>query len=204
MRKSKYTDEVLIEFIEQHKHLRRIDIQNEHRTMYQAIRNRGLLHLLPPKTTRSGGIAGEGIWAQVYKERAENKPKRNRSVKNVVKPTEDRERPQTPKLMYKSYKIDDNTYFCGRCQQERTLDKFNGHTKTLCSKCYNKVGHYMGKDQDTNPWNVKDYYCNSVVNVSESQKFEIGIKVEPRLQEWLTKIGYQFIFKRFYNEKHIK
>ena len=201
MRKSKYTDEMVIQFIEDNKHLSRKQLRMLNEAIYQQIYNRKLEHHLPQKTTRYGTLVGVGPHAGRYK--GKNERKKDKPIK-IVKPTEDRERPQTPKLMYKSYKIDSNTYFCGRCQQERTLELYNTHTKTICSKCYNKIAHYMGKDQDTNPWNVKDFYCNSVVNVSESQKFEIGIKVEPRLQEWLTKIGYQFIFKRFYNEKHIK
>ena len=193
----KWTKDKLIEFINEHQHLTRTQIRKQYPTVFYQIQKWSLIDLIP-KTTRLGHIVGQGPNSHLYQRKKEKVDKPEKPEKEI-----DPDKREIPSNMYNTYKMDNGNIWCGRCLSERTLDEFPNGGNTICKKCRNRHIILTHQNKDHNPWNVKDTWTNTIVNISETQKFEIGIIVEPKLQDWLTKMGFGFLFKENYIEKHI-
>lgn len=123
---------------------------------------------------------------RVNKSRVEKKKKPERVI---LKPK------TAPSYLFKTTKNEDGTHTCGRC-----LQVFIKTNKPTCRKCYNRISSLNSAKKDTNPWNVKDEFCN--IEIKHHEKvFNIGIIVDERTQWYLTAVGYGFMFKEPYDEK---
>ena len=190
----KYTDEEIIEVITGYETI--TDLRaGEDVHFYFLAKRRGLGDYLPAKRTRAMNLVGSALKKkkQIREENARIR-KEKATIKEKIKkePKEDK----TAKRMYRAEKIDDETIYCGRCLKE-TKD-ISKHNKHLCRKCYSRYLYLTKVGQDTNPHNIKDEYCH--INIKHHEKtFHIGIWTEEKVEDYLTKIGYGFIFK---NKQH--
>lgn len=109
-------------------------------------------------------------------------PKTNRVKKENDKMTKS-------KQLYKHTFIE-GVKICGRC--------FTLQPKTprsiLCKDCQKIYARKNAYDVEHVPYNLKQEYCNTTINHYE-KTFELGIKVDEKLQNYLTLVGYGFIFK---------
>lgn len=196
----KYTDEEIIDVLKMYDtitDLRASDDVN----FYFLAKRRGLGDYLPVKRTRLGNIVGsareqkesrrlerERIKQEKLEARAEKKKPKERGAYKLK--TEDT---TIASRLYKAIEIDGEP-ICGRCLEKSLNESRAIANKSLCISCYNKYLYLRGQGQDSNPHNVRDGYCN--IKIQHHEKvFYIGIKTEDKVQDYLTRIGYGFIFK---------
>ena len=84
---------------------------------------------------------------------------------------------------------------CGRCLEEKEPSASN---KNICKPCYNRIINLSLKGLDTNKWNIKDIFVNTKITHNE-KVFYIGARVDEKTQDYLSKVGYSFIFKEEYD-----
>jgi hypothetical protein len=95
--------------------------------------------------------------------------------------------------MYREIEIDGEP-ICGRCLEYNLNNGRAKENASICQSCYNKYIYLRAQGLDSNPHNVKDEYCH--IRITHHEKiFTIGIKTEQKLQDYLTLVGYSFIFK---------
>ena len=92
------------------------------------------------------------------------------------------------------------TKHCGRCF--RADIKWSNRTN-LCKDCSNRVNSLTIQNKELNPWNVRDQFAGSTIRHYE-KTFEIGLHAPDKLKGYLTLVGYGFIFKEIYDEKHLQ
>jgi hypothetical protein len=84
----------------------------------------------------------------------------------------------------------DGVKVCGRC--------FINETKTrqslLCNDCQRVYARQYAYEKDHVPYNLKQEYCNTIIKHHE-KTFELGIRVDERVERYLRMVGYDFIFQ---------
>jgi len=167
------SDEELIEWIKTFETI--TEIRRENINRYYLCMRRGLQEHLPKK--RAKKIKEE-------KEKKEKKPKLRELDSTIAS------------KMYKGEQLENGNIICGRCLEEKTRHINN---KNLCKTCYNIYFNFKYHNKDHNKWNIRDEYCHTTIRHHE-KTFQIGIKVDERTQNYLTLIGYDFIFKEVYDK----
>jgi len=104
------------------------------------------------------------------------------------------------KSIWRAIQLHDGKIVCGRCLEPNDPSKQN---RSLCFNCYRRVIILQSYGRDLNRWNVRDTFCYTKINHHE-KVFEIGVRVDERTQEYLTAIGYGFIFKEPYEERPVR
>lgn len=212
----KYTDEEIIEWMKPFK--TRSEIRAFDMARYQLIMRRpSLREHLPIKLTKDGNVVG--TYKVTLEERRELKALNDTEKQRVRQEKKDaleakkllgksRKKRQyslnmdgtQPKHMYNCEQLENGNIICGRCFEESIGCREN---KSICKVCYNRYMYHRGMDQDHNKWNIRDMFCNSVIEHHE-KKFIIGIRVDERTQNYLTLVGYSFLFKECYDEEKFR
>lgn len=174
--KNRYTDKELIEWIQSFE--TRGQLRENDFNKYVVCKRRKLCKHFPPKLTRCGNTVGQV------------KPVKERKIRPVVEKKEKEEKEvDRSRKMYRGMDYKDGNILCGRCLE--TKPKTKG---LICYTCAKIIVNNNGKGIDINKWNVKDYYCNTKIT-DGGRTFEIGIRVDEKTQNYLTLLGYGFIFK---------
>jgi len=181
-KKDKWTDEELIEWcksFQTRKSMREADYSR-----YLMILKRELKQHLPPKMTRCGNTVGQ------IKEKKKREPKEPKTPKKVDEST-----PEEKKWMkmYNGMDYGDGNILCGRCLEIKPKKK-----GLICYTCAKVIVSNNSKGLDTNKFNVKDYFVNTKIT-DGGKVFYIGTRVDERTQDYLTKLGYGFMFKEEYS-----
>ena len=167
---NKYTDEYIIEVISKYKTRTELRMSLDSNYYYMVVR-RGLKDFLPPKRNTNGDIIQRPL-----------------ELKNEYLNEED-----DKKLIMFPMLIIDGRRICGRCHVVDLGLDCSGN-KNLCSLCYSRKNYLISQGKNTNLFNVKDEYVNTIIKHHE-KVFEIGLKVDDRMEGYLTRVGYGFIFK---------
>lgn len=202
---SKYTDEFLIEWISGFS--KRSDMKRSCNAKYQACLRRGLDIYFPDKVTRGGFKIGwtreeidrlksERKSLRDEKKRLSEERKRLRESRKILKEESDKYK-DTPSKMYKWTPLENGNIICGRCFEE---SKPSMKSKSMCVRCYKYYMRYRTYNKDFNKWNVRDEFCNTTITHHE-KVFNIGVRVDERTQNYLTLVGYSFLFKDVYIEE---
>lgn len=189
--KSKYKEEDLIEWISGFKTIK--EMRADSNAKYTAAFKMNLQHHFPPKLKRSPAMDQQSVEKRnVIRERAKDKEKLMRKFKTLKK--DDPE--YKPRVsLFNAVEIDGSLH-CGRCFKSTELSKYNPNT---CRACYSTYMSSLNSGRYMNKWNVKDEYCNTIITHYE-KTFAIGVKVDERLESYLRKIGYEFMFKEVYDK----
>lgn len=189
----KYTDQEIIDVISKYKTIK--DLRSgEDGSFYFLAKRRDLDAYLPTKRTKAMNIVGSA---------AENK-RIAKEIKDALKAERKLAIANMPKKKPKVDKISDRRLYisiekdgkslCGRCLVHDLSESRSMQNKSLCQKCYNKCMYCRLREVDSNPHNIKDEYCH--IDIRHHEKiFHIGIIADKKMQEYLTKVGYGFIFK---------
>jgi len=153
------------------------DIRKENINRYNLAIRRGLHEHFPEKVSKSK------IKRDIIKKEKKTKLK---EIDNTI-----------ASKMYKGQKLENGNTICGRCLEEKS--KTHTSNKNLCISCYNVYHNLKYRNKDHNKWNIRDEYCHTTIRHHE-KTFQIGIKVDERTQNYLTLIGYDFIFKEVYDK----
>ena len=192
-RKFKYnwTDEELIEWCKTE--LSRSKLKNKDGGKFRYIIKRGLEAHLPPLsgarwTFRDMSDEDQKKWLE---EREKLPPKRkyqkrSAGMAGIFNPS---------RMYINGGKVQGGVQ-CARCLEFRP---YTSKLIKLCKVCFNRSLCLYNLHKDSNLWNVRDSFCNSEITYYE-KVFKIGIKVDEKTQNYLTLIGYEFIFKENYNE----
>jgi hypothetical protein len=92
--------------------------------------------------------------------------------------------------LYKSIVVD-GVRLCGRC----FINEPKTPKSTLCKDCNKVYARKHAYDQDHVPWNLKQDFCNTTIQHYE-KTFELGIKVDEKVERYLTLVGYGFLFQQ--------
>ena len=192
---NKYTDEEIIEVISKYETRGEIRISSDSSYYYMAIR-RGLTEYLPPKRTKSGIIVGSSLelklLRQKEKELKQLQKKEAIELNKIKKKEKIVELSIKSPIMFPMINIDGKN-FCGRCHIVDLAVDCSGN-KNLCSLCYSRKNYLLSRGKYSNLFNVKDEYVNTIIKHHE-KVFEIGLKVDDKTENYLSMIGYEFIFK---------
>ena len=203
-----YTDEQIIEVISKYETIKDLRLSDD-RGIYPLCFKRGLREFLPAKRTRSMNLVGTELERKLLaKEQsvcyACGQPKYKDESKKIDRRSQNPGRPKrypekvkevNNNKVLKSIQLYKHTLIegvkvCGRC--------FTNEPKTprsiLCKDCQRVYSRQHAYDKEHVPYNVYQEYCNTIIKHHE-KTFEIGIKVDEKMQNYLTLVGYQFIFK---------
>jgi hypothetical protein len=171
-----YTNEYILEKAKGYNSLK--ELRDESYAFYQLIRRRGLLDDVRqffPAKKYSKRVRKLKDPKDELKPGPVPKPK----VKKVVRTVQ----------IYKPA-FENDVKICGRCFQNEPKTPRSALCKS-CQKIYLTKHAY---EKEHVPWNLKQEYCNTTIRHYE-KTFELGIRVDERLQNYLTLVGYGFIFQ---------
>lgn len=191
----KYTDEEIIDALSRHETI--FDLRaSEDLHFYFLAKRRGLGDYLPARRTRCRNLVGSALERRkeerLRKKEEKARAKEEKEAIRIHKSKSVKDDKTVANRMYRAESIDEETIYCGRCLNEtKDISKHNTH---LCRKCYSRYLYLRKIGHDTNPHNVKDEYCH--IEIKHHEKlFHIGIKADEKTEDYLTRIGYGFIFK---------
>ena len=188
----KISDEEIIEIISRYKSRKEIKMSSDARYYFMAIR-RDLREYLPPKLTNHGNIVGSALELKLLRQKEKELLQEPKVKKKPGRKPKEKENIDIKSLiMFPMINIDGKN-FCGRCHIVDLAVDCSGN-KNLCSLCYSRKNYLISQGKYTNLFNVKDEYVNTIIKHHE-KVFEIGLKVDDKTQDYLSMIGYQFIFK---------
>jgi len=191
---NKYTDQEIIDVISKYETIKDLRA-SEDISFYSLALRRGLRDHLPVKRTKAMNIVGSALEKKLAKQKKKEESNIPKVKKKPGRPR--KEKPQkvvdNSKVksiqLYKSH-IVDGVKICGRC--------FTFETKTakstLCKDCNKIYTRKHAYEQDHTPWNVKQDFCNTTIYHYE-KTFELGIKVDEKVERYLTLVGYGFLFQ---------
>jgi hypothetical protein len=190
---TKYTDEYIINILSKYKTRGELRESEDKNFYYMAMR-KFLDAYLPPKRTRCSNLVGTQLEKQKENELKKIEKRLEKIRLREEKKLEDKPNDATiASIMYKAIKID-NKMICGRCLEHDLALGHSKMNKNLCAPCYAKYLYLRQHNRDSNPHNIKDEYCH--IKITHHEKiFQIGIKADKKLEDYLTMIGYGFIFK---------
>jgi hypothetical protein len=183
----KYTNEELIEWIQSFDTIG--EMRNDSYNKYIVSKRRKLNKYFPNKRTRCGNIAG----IEKVKEPKVVRERKMKPVKEKPEPTPT-EKVERAKRMYHGSKLENDNILCGRCLETKPRYK----SRLVCYTCQKVIASNTTRGIDTNKFNIKDYFCHTKIT-DGGREFHIGLRVDERTQEYLTLIGYSFIFKEEYD-----
>lgn len=197
-KKLKYTDEELIEWIKGFDTRR--EIREDDFNKYAVCLRRGLNVYFPTKETRCNNKVGSRkalTEKQIEKRKIEKERiKEEKRLLRESKKSEPKLDKTSPSRMYIGTQLENGMIICGRCLEEKKVSKQN---KGLCSICYGEYMKLNAKQVDHNKWNIRDEFCHTQIRHHE-KTFNIGIKVDQKLEDYLCRVGYQFLFKETYEK----
>lgn len=175
---TQYSNEYIVEKSKEYGSLK--ELRDSSFGFYQLVRRRGLLeevrNLFPPET-----------FPRKKQKLKEVEPKERK--KPGRKPKDPVEKASRQLQLYK-HTFENGVKVCGRC--------FARDPKTpksvLCKDCYRVYARKHAYEQPHTPWNVRQEFCNTTIRHHE-KTFELGIKVDEKLERYLTMVGYGFLFK---------
>jgi DNA-directed RNA polymerase subunit RPC12/RpoP len=190
----KYTDDEIIDVLSKYESIKDLRAGDD-LNFYYLSKRRGLSEYLPARRTKAMNLVGSSLERTIASKEERAKEIKNLKEQDKSNKKERKEsRGHRAKMLFRSEKIDDETIYCGRCLKETEKKDISKHNKNLCRKCYSRYLYLTKIGQDTNPHNIKDEYCHITINHNE-KVFHIGIFADKRVEDYLTKIGYYFIFK---------
>lgn len=164
--------------------------------------NRGLVMAL-----RKRGIFPERLMSMIAKN-AKERVKKGESTVKRAKPEPDPHVDIIPKDLKRKKRTGafacfkaihtEEGFICGRCKKE-----YNNLSKTqacvdLCKKCYYDFVQWS-KDGEmvlNILGNIKDEYCNIVINFDDGSRMWIGLDADDMMKRKLISSGYGFIIKK--------
>jgi hypothetical protein len=203
----KYDDDMLIDWISKFDKISNLKLDSP--AMYQACLRRGLHEYFPNKKTKGGFEVGlereeidrlKGERKSIREEKKRLKEEKKR-LRDEIRLSKKKNLNSTLELnvaskIYRSNKLENGLIICGRCLEEKRSSK---QSSSICQSCYKSYIKYNGLGQDHNKFNVRDQFCNTRIN-HHDKVFHIGVKVDERTQNYLSLIGYEFIFKDVYED----
>lgn len=193
----KYTDEELIEWIKRFETRR--EIREDDFNKYAVCLRRGLNIHFPVKKTRCNVPVGTANKlkekSKKQNEKRKEETRKRREEREKKKLLEESMKKTLPSRMYIGTQLENGNIICGRCLEEKEMGPRN---KSLCDNCYREYMKWSAKDMDHNKWNVRDEFCHTQIRHYE-KTFDIGIKVDQKLEEYLKRVGYEFLFKEVYD-----
>jgi hypothetical protein len=171
-----YTNEYILEKAKEYNSLK--ELRDDSYGFYQLVRRRGLLD-----------DVREFFPATPYSKRVRKCKDPKDKLKPGPKPKEKVEKIKRTVQIYKPA-FENDVKICGRCFQNEPKTP----RSTLCKACQKVYATKHAYEKEHTPWNVYQEFCNTVIKHHE-KTFEIGIRVDERLQNYLTLVGYGFIFQ---------
>jgi hypothetical protein len=191
---NKYTDKEIIDILSKYETIKDLRLSDD-KPFYNLALRKGLKQHLPIKRTRCMNIVGSALERKLLEkeskvlEEPKVRKKPGRKPKEKPEKVVDHNKVIKSIQIYKSILVD-GVKICGRC--------FINETKTrksaLCKDCNRVYSRQYAYEQSHVPWNVKQEYCNTTIKHYE-KTFKIGIRVDERVQNYLTLVGYGFIFQ---------
>lgn len=201
---NKWTDEQIIDAISKYETIKDLRL-SEDKPFYFLALKRDLRDYLPVKRTKAMNIVGSALERKLLEKEKELLVKRE-CEKTLLEEPKVRKKPgRKPKekpdvvvdhtkviksiQLYKHSNIE-GIKVCGRCLTfEPKTPK-----SILCKDCQKIYARMHAYDKDHVPYNLKQDYCNTTIQHYE-KTFKLGIKVDERLQNYLTLVGYGFLFQ---------
>ena len=191
-----YTDESILDKAATFESL--AGLRSANFSFYQLIRRRELLaevrHRFNVKAVeRYLASKIEKEKAEAMKVSQEAPKKRGRGpnkIKKEPKPAKVKKENPTRGLQIYKHTFQDGVKVCGRCFLESTKTP----KSILCLKCQRVYARMYAYERPHVPWNIKQEFCNTTISHYE-KRFELGIRAEERMQNYLTMVGYGFIFQ---------
>jgi hypothetical protein len=181
----KWTDEQIIDAISKYETLKDLRMSPDKPFYFLALK-RDLRDYLPVKRTRCMNIVGSALQEKLLAK--QEKPVKEKK-KTGPKPKEKVEKIKRTVQVYKPA-FENDVKICGRCFQNEPKTP----RSVLCKACQKVYARNQAYERPHTPWNVYQEFCNTVIKHHE-KTFEIGIRVDERLQNYLTLVGYGFIFQ---------
>jgi hypothetical protein len=184
---NKYTDAEIIDVISEYETIKDLRASDD-KAFYSLALRRGLREHLPTKRTRAMNIVGSALEKKLLEQ--EEKPVKEPRPKKIKK-----QKPvKVPKLskgvqVYKHTFVD-GVKICGRC----FINKPKTERSVLCKDCNRVYARKHAYELPHVPWNLKQEYSNTTIRHYE-KTFELGIKVDEKLERYLTIVGYSFLFQ---------
>jgi hypothetical protein len=192
----KYTDVEIIEVISKYETIKDLRASDD-KPFYTLALRRGLKKYLPVKRTKAMNIVGSALEKKLLAKeekllqvpKVKGKPGRLKIEKPEKIEKVDHNKPIRAIQIYKHTFID-GYKVCGRCFQNEPKTP----NSTLCKDCNKVYARKHAYEQDHVPYNLKQDFCNTTIQHHE-KTFEIGIRVDEKLQNYLTLVGYGFLFQ---------
>lgn len=199
---NKYTDAEIIEVISKYETIKDLRASDD-KGFYTLALRRDLRQYLPVKRTRAMNIVGSALELKLLRQKEKELLLVKRECLETLgepkvkkkpgrKPKEKEKIDNSSLIMFPMINMEGKN-FCGRCHIVDLAVDCSGN-KNLCSLCYSRKNYLLSRGKYSNLFNVKDEYVNTIIKHHE-KVFEIGLKVDDKTQDYLTRIGYQFIFK---------
>ncbi len=173
-----YTNDYIVEKATQYATLK--ELRDDSFGFYQLVRRRGLLEIVralyPPTKLRK-------IKEVAPRERKKPGPKPKLKSVPLKEPKKDGNQ------LYKHTYVGD-LKICGRC----FINEPKTSRSVLCKDCQRIYFYKYAYERPHTPWNLKQEFCNTIIKHHE-KTFELGIRVEEKLEKYLTMVGYHFIFQ---------
>jgi hypothetical protein len=184
----KWTNQEIIDVISKYETLKDLRMSDDKPFYFLALR-RGLREHLPVKRTRCMNIVGSALEKKLLAKQEKPVIPVKEKKKPGPKPKEKLVKIPKGVQIYK-HTFENGVKICGRCFQNepKTL------RSVLCKDCQIVYVRKYCYEKDHVPYNLKQEYCNTIIKHHE-KTFEIGIKVDEKLQNYLTLVGYQFLFQ---------
>lgn len=192
----KYTDEEIIDVLSKYETIR--DLRTgEDGSFYFLAKRRDLDAYLPAKRTKAMNIVGSAAENKRIAKEIKDALREEKKIAKAMMEAENKESKAIDKgtstRLYMSIEKNGKS-LCGRCLVHDLSKGKARQNKNLCQKCYNKYMYCRLREIDSNPHNIKDEYCH--IDIRHHEKiFHIGIVVDKKTQDYLSMIGYSFIFK---------
>jgi hypothetical protein len=189
----RYSDEEIIDIVSKYTHLK--DFRTENLRLYNSLiaRINGTGKAFMVDLIRGNGGAPKklvkGPKTPYTGKKRGPKPKPKKQTLNV-------NGGRMPSTMFPS-KIIDGQLHCGRCLKPAINQSLI--RKNMCKRCANKCYSLTTNGRDLNPWNIRDPFINTTITHYE-KTFHLDLHADDRLFNYLTLIGYAFIFKDIYDE----
>jgi hypothetical protein len=171
-----YTNEYILEKAKGYNSLK--ELRDDSYGFYQLVRRRGLLDDVR-EFFPVGKYSKRVRKLKDPKDKLKPGRKPKLKVKKVLKTIQ----------IYKSA-FENDVKICGRCFQNEPKTP----RSTLCKSCQKIYATKHAYEKEHVPWNLRQEYCNTIIQHYE-KTFELGIKVDEKLQNYLTMVGYSFIFQ---------
>lgn len=186
----KYTKQEIIEVISKYETIKDLR-ESEDKSFYSLALRRGLREYLPVKRTKAMNIVGSTLEKKLLV-KEEKVVQIKEKKKPGPKPKE--KLPKIPKVskgvqVYK-HTFENGVKICGRC----FINEPKTPKSVLCKQCNKVYATKHAYEKDHVPYNLKQDFCNLTIKHHE-KIFKLGIRVDERLQNYLTLVGYSFLFQ---------